>query len=362
MVIEEWFDKYQYEVDYDIGESGVKFFKLGSLNIDLSEVELRYGHHTGKPGLREVIAQQYENLNASNIAVTTGAAEAIFAIIASLIGPNDHIIVEHPNYPSLYYIPESLERQMDLFHLKMDEKFKPNLEELESLIRPETKLIALTHPNNPTGSMITEKMLKEIIDVVENRKIYLLLDETYRELTYDKPLPPAATLSPRAISISTMSKAYGLPGIRIGWSATTDKKIIENVCTVREQLTICNCAISEEIAKVVLERKDEILKDIKRQVESNYKIVEEWMKSQDYLVWIAPEGGVVCFPKIKMDTSTDELCRLLVEKYRTFVIPGYCFEMNRHFRLGFGGETEELKKGLNCLEKALIEIKGKLSK
>lgn len=356
MKIEEWFDSYQYEVDYDIGESGVKFLKFSSLNLDLGDLPLRYGHHRGSPELRELIAQDYEDFSPDQIAVTNGASEANFAVIASLVGPSDHVIVEHPNYPSLYEVPKSLNRRTHLLHLSFEEKFKPNLEKLESLITPQTKLIILTHPNNPTGSMITEKMLYAIIKIVEKHNVYLLLDETYRELSFNKTLPPAATLSPHAISITSMSKVYGLPGIRIGWVAA-DKSIIERVRAVREQLTICNCVISEEIAKTVLRRKQEFLKDIKQKVAINYEILESWMRNQEDLEWVPPEGGVVCFPMLRVEVPTDDLCRILVKKYRTFVVPGYCFEMSRHLRIGFGGETSELRRGLSNMNKALKEIK-----
>lgn len=356
MQIEEWFDDYQYEVDYDVGESAVKFLKFSSLNLDLGDLPLRYGHHRGSPELRELIAQGYEDFSPDQIAVTNGASEANFAVVASLVGPNDYVVVEHPNYPSLYEVPKSLSRRVDFLHLTFEEKFKPNLEKLESLITPQTKLVTLTHPNNPTGSMITEKMLHEIVEIVETHNAYLLFDETYRGLSFKKTLPPAATLSPHAISITSMSKAYGLSGIRIGWVAT-DKSIIDRVRAVREQVTICNCVISEEITKAVLQRKQAFLKNVRQKVAINYGIIKEWMENQEHLEWVPPEGGVICFPRLKIDAPTDNLCRMLVKKYRTFVVPGYCFEMSRHFRIGFGGETNELKTGLNNVDKVLKETK-----
>lgn len=355
MLLEEWFDKYQFEVDYDIGESGVKFFKLGQLNLNLDDVELRYTQHLGNPELRNMIAQFYENLNWENVAVTTGAAESIFSIMASLTSKEDHVIIECPNYPSFWYIPKSLERSMDLFYLKFEEQFNPNLETLEMMIKPNTKLICLTHPNNPTGSVITEEELKQIIDMVEDRNIYLLMDETYRDLTFSDPLPPAASLSSNVISVSTMSKVYGVPGIRVGWSATLEPAIIEGIAKVREQTTICNSALNEAIALQLLSKKDEHLADIINRIKMNYEIVENWIKNQNNLEMILPEGGVTCFPRYKK--SSKELCRLLVEKYKTFTVPGYCFNMDSYFRIGFGGETEELKKGLEKLDLAIDEIK-----
>ncbi|MFX0210770.1 MAG: aminotransferase class I/II-fold pyridoxal phosphate-dependent enzyme [Candidatus Hodarchaeota archaeon] len=355
MLLEEWFDKYQFEVDYDIGESGVKFLKLGELGLYLDDVELRYTHHLGNPELRTQIANFYENLDRENIAVTTGAAESIFSIMASLTNKHEHIIVECPNYPSFWYIPQSLERSIDLFFLDFEEQFKPNLKKLEGMIKPNTKLICLTHPNNPTGSVITEGELKQIIDIVENRNIYLLMDETYRELTFDCPLPPAASLSANVISISTMSKVYGLPGIRVGWSATLEKTIIEGILKVREQTTICNSALNEFIALHILKKKDQHLKEISKRIKENYKILDEWIRTQNHLEMIPPKGSVTCFPRF--NESTERLCRLLVEKHRTFTVPGYCFKMDSFFRLGFGGKTEELKNGLDKLSLAIEEIK-----
>ena len=355
MLLEEWFDKYQFEVDYDIGESGVKFLKLGELSLNLDDVELRYAHHLGNPELRTQIASFYENLSRENVAVTTGAAESIFSIIASLTSKKDHIIVECPNYPSFWYIPESLERSMDLFFLDYEENFKPNLKKLEKMIKPNTKLICLTHPNNPTGSIITEAELKEIIDMIEDRNIYLLMDETYRELTFDSPLPPAASLNANVISVSTMSKVYGLPGIRVGWSASLEKSIIEGILKVREQTTICNSALNEFIALQILKKKDHHLKEIIQRIKENYKILNDWMEAQHHLELVPPKGSVTCFPRF--DEPTEKLCRLLVEKYRTFTVPGYCFKMDSFFRLGFGGETEELKNGLEKLALAIEEMK-----
>lgn len=190
MPLEDWFDTYQYEIDCDIGESGVKYLKTKQLDVDLADVPLRYGHHRGSPELRSLIATQYEDFEPDQIAVTTGSSEANFAVIASLIGDTDHMIVEHPNYPSLYEVPHSLGLNHDLLRIEYDEHFKPNLKTLERLIKSNTKLVTLTHPNNPAGSVLSEKMLREIVELVESHGAYLLHDETYRELSFEKPPPP----------------------------------------------------------------------------------------------------------------------------------------------------------------------------
>ncbi|MFW9907584.1 MAG: aminotransferase class I/II-fold pyridoxal phosphate-dependent enzyme [Candidatus Thorarchaeota archaeon] len=357
MPLEDWFDSYQFEVDYDIGESGVKYLSVKDLNIDLNEVELRYGYHLGHPKLRSLIAAQYQSLSGENVAVTTGASEANFCIIAHLVGPDDHMIIEHPTYPSLYEVPRSLGRNHSLLRLKWEDRFKPDLKELQKMVKPNTRLVTLTHPNNPTGSQIDEETLLQAIEIAESNDFYLMVDETYRDLTFGQPPPLAATLSKNAISLTSMSKVYGLPGIRIGW-AVADLPIVEGIRAVREQMTICNSSLGEAISLEVLKKREKLIKPIRKRMFENYAILKDWMNNQDWLEWIEPEGGVVAAPRFKTGGSTRRLCELLVQKYRTFVVPGYGLEMDEHFRLGYGGEKEELIHGLKMLQKALKEYKG----
>ena len=360
MELEIWFDKYQYEIDYDIGESAVKTLSVKDVDIDLDKVLLRYGHHTGNPVLRETIAEQYPGLSGDQIVVTTGASEANFVAVSALVKPGDHVIIEHPNYPSLYEVPRSLGCKVSLFTLKFENRFKPDLEELKRKITPQTKLVSLTHPNNPTGSMISEKDLCEVIKLIESHDTFLLFDETYRHMAFGASLlPPAASLSPKVISIASMSKCYGLPGIRTGWLASQNRFILDSAVAIREQLSISNNALSEEIALSVLRRKEKFLSGARERIARNREVVAGWMNQQSDFEWIYPEAGVVCFPRMRthVKVKPEELYRLLAEKYRTFVVPGRCFEMDeRHFRIGFGADEGEIKTGLSNLNKALNEL------
>jgi aspartate/methionine/tyrosine aminotransferase len=314
MMLEDWFDTHQYEVEYDVGESAVKYLTFDELGIDLGKLPLRYGYHLGLPDLREIIAGQYDGLSPEHIIVTCGASEANFATVAALVEPGDHVVVEHPNYPSLYEVPRSLGCDVSLFTLTQEQAFMPDFAELERLVTPETKLISLTH----------------------------------------------ASLSPRVISISSMSKSYGLPGIRIGWLATQAKEILASVLAIREQVTITNGAISEAVALSVLRRKDDFIKRAKQHVHANFQIVKSWMKQQDDLEWIPPQAGVVTLPRIKAEGISDPetVYRRLTEAYSSFVIPGRCFEMDNHyFRLGYGGTAEELETGLANITQTLEDVK-----
>jgi aspartate/methionine/tyrosine aminotransferase len=359
MALEVWFDRYQYAIEYDIGESAVKTLAMKDLDIDVSEVMLRYGYHKGGPELRSVIAEQYPGLSPENVVVTTGASEANFVVVSALVKPGDHVVVEHPNYPSLYEVPRSLGCEVTLFTLRFEERFKPDLQELRRLLRPETRLLSLTHPNNPTGAMITEAELQEIVSLMEERDIFLLFDETYRQMaSVDRLLPPAACLSDRVISITSMSKCYGLPGIRTGWLATGNQTILDQVLAIREQVSISNNALSEVIAEAVLARKEEFLGQARARITRNRAVVAEWMEAQSSVEWVPPEAGVVCFPRLRPGAAMDpeNFYRRLAEVYKTFVVPGRCFEMDeRFFRIGFGAEDDEIRTGLANLSRALAE-------
>ena len=349
MSLEDWFDTHQFTCRYDVGESAIKFLKLQDLGLDLGSIDLRYGHHTGAPELREALSREYSGLTKDDILVTSGGAEAIFSICMTLLKPGDHVIVEHPNYPSTYEVPRGLGCDVDLFRLEFESAFEPDLDRLEKTIRPNTKLMIFTHPNNPTGSMISKEQQARLIRIAEERQIYLIFDETYRHLAFGEPLPAAASLSPYAISITSMSKCYGLPGIRIGWLASRSREIHDGVLAVREQVTITNGALSEAIALRVLDRKSEFLDRARAHVARNLAVASSWLDGRPELEWVRPQGGVVASPRLKADAVADPeaLYQQVATEQKVFIIPGRCFDMdNRFFRLGFGGTADELTEGL----------------
>ena len=255
MSLEDWFDTHQFTTRFDVGESAVKFLKLQDLGLDLNAVDLRYGHHAGAPELREAISHEYPGLKGDDVLVTSGGAEAIFSICIALLRPGDHVIVEHPNYPSTYEVPRGLGCDVELFRLDFEQNFELDLDRLERSITPKTKLLIFTHPNNPTGSMISPEQQARLVQLADSKRIYLIFDETYRHLAFGDPLPAAASLGRFAISVTSMSKCYGLPGIRIGWLATRRGSSTTAVLAVREQVTITNSALSEAIALGVLEKR-----------------------------------------------------------------------------------------------------------
>ncbi len=357
MELEDWFDRHQFVREIELCESAVQLSHLNDLAVSLDDVALRYGHHAGSPELREVIAADYPGLTAEDVIVTNGGSEAIFGLYNGLLEPNDRIVVEHPNYPSLYEIPETIGCEVVRFPLDYDEGFMPDVERLATSLTDDTRLLCITHPHNPTGSTISEDTLRKIVELCEQRGIVLLSDETYREMGFEAALPPAASLSPSAVSLSTMSKCYGLPGIRIGWMATQNRSLIERVLCVREYVTITNTALGERIALHVLSDKHRYLSAAKDRVTANKAIMAEWIDGQDLVDWVEPTAGVVGLGRLADQVhDPDALYERLIEQYGTMTIPGKYFGVdNRFFRLGFGGEPFNIAEGLRRFDQALAD-------
>ncbi|MBU7024984.1 MAG: pyridoxal phosphate-dependent aminotransferase, partial [Theionarchaea archaeon] len=258
------------KIRYNLTESSVPDMQYSELDLQM-DLALSYIDHRGTSKLRQYVAGPYVDTDC--VLVTPGAAAALFIVATSLLNRGDHVVVLHPNYVTNIETPRAIGCELDYLHLRFHQRFALNLGKLETLITPDTRLVSLTYPHNPTGTMITESELKAVINMVESAGCYLLLDETYRDMTFTDPLPVAASLSPRVISVSSMSKSYGLPGIRIGWLITTDSKLQERFLAAKEQIFICTSAVDEYIAEKVLSEREYIFPKIQRHINTNFHMV-----------------------------------------------------------------------------------------
>lgn len=355
MPLEEWFDRYQYAVTSNIGESAVTSLSLADLPLaadDLWKLPLRYGHHQGLPELREAIAAQYPGLTADDIVVTAGASEAIAVLANVLLGPASRVVVEHPTYPTMYLVPRALGATVDLLRLRPEQQWRPDWDEVRASIAAGAEYLALTHPNNPTGSTISMDELRAAVELTRAAGVRLVSDETYGLMTVGDPLPPAASLDARAVSISTMSKTFGLPGIRIGWIACRDRELVRRLVACREHLTITNNVLGEHIALHVQRAPEPFLARARARVAENRAVVAEVVQRHPRLDWVAPTAGVVALPWIVGATGAEaeRVYRNLAEHRGTFVVPASGFELpGRYFRVGFGGAPGQLRQGLGHL-------------
>jgi aspartate/methionine/tyrosine aminotransferase len=352
------------ELGYDaiannLSESSFSDMSLGDYGIgaDLGELLLQYGDHRGLPRLRELVAADGPPVGPDDVIVTAGAAAALFVVATALLGGGEHALVLSPNYATNLETPFALDADLEPVALRFEDAWRLDPERVAASLRSETRLVSLTYPHNPTGAMIDRGELEAVVEMVERHgTARLLVDETYRDLAYGEPLPLAASLSERAISVSSMSKTYGLPGLRIGWLACRDAELSQTLLAAKEQILICGATLDEELAARVLAERERVLPPIRAKVDRHLAIVRAWMAEQEAFEWVEPQAGVVCFPRVRPERpfDPDRFYESLLAEHGTYVGPGHWFGQDRRaFRLGFAWpQTDELERGLAGLSAA----------
>ncbi len=365
--LERWFVKYEHDCEIMMGESGVKPLTLKEL-LDLTgnsidkvlDTKLGYGWSNGLPKLRELIAEEYEELDTNHIVVTNGAIEANFIISYTLLEPNSEIITSFPTYAQLWQVGENLGARVKKWRLLMDNKYKPNIDQLADMISENTDLIIINYPHNPTGACIERTDLEEICALAEQYNIPVLSDEIYRGLEYKTTdrAPPAADLYENAISVAGLSKVYGLPGLRIGWLACQNKELLKRIWSFRDFTSICNGVLNEKVAEIALKSR-EILRERGRKIAvKNFEILKQWVDDHsDVISWVPPKAAVLTMLMYHFEMDSETFCKGLAEEQSVFTAPGSCFETEKQFRVGFGYDTERLKEGLKRLNEYLESLR-----
>lgn len=352
-------------IAHNLSESSVADRRLSDLglDLDLDDLLLCYGDHLGDPALRRAVAASAgaDGIGPDDVLVTTGAAAALFGVATAVLGPGDHAVVVRTNYATNLETPRAIGADLDLVDLRFVEGWALDVDEVERRVEAgRTRLISVTCPHNPTGTTLDRATLDRLVALAEASGAVLLVDETYRDLTHSAPLLPlAASLSPRVVSVGSMSKAYGLPGLRIGWSVTTDPALAETLLAAKEQTVICGATLDEHIAGRVLAARDRILPPILDDVRARLAVVDAWMAAQDTFEWVRPTGGVVGLVRVRPDVALDPEAfhRVLLADHGTYVGPGHWFELDdRHLRLGFGWPAlDDLHAGLAALGAAATD-------
>lgn len=333
-------------------------FLAGDAGCELGDLLLCYGSHKGHKGLRALVANE-GSLNGDDVLLTMGAAGALFIIATTLLEKGDEIVVVHPNYATNIETPRAIGAFVRPIDLRFEEGFAVDIDRVRSALTKKTKYVSVTHPHNPTGVCLQDSQLRQLARLAESTGIHILVDETYRDMAFGQPLPPAAAYSPLLISTSSVSKTYGLPGLRTGWIICRDTALMETFLAAKEQIHICGPVLDEELAYRYLLQRDRQLPRILADIAAKFSMVKNWMENQDAWEWVEPRGGCVCFPRLRHPerTDIDKFYRLLLDKYATYIGPGHWFGMPRHYmRLGFGWPAPaQLEEGLSALAEALRE-------
>jgi aspartate/methionine/tyrosine aminotransferase len=347
-------------IRFNLSESSIRDRKLSELGLEMEDLVLAYGAHRGAPGLRALIAAQ-SGVSECDVLTTAGAAGALFIVATALLEKGDRLVVVRPNYATNIETPRAIGCAVDYVDLNLEDGFRLDVDRLERALRADTKLISVTTPHNPTGVSLDEPSLRRLIALTETRGIRLLVDETYREMSFVAKLPAAASLSPRAISVASMSKSYGIPGVRVGWIVSRDAELMERFLAAKEQIGICGSIVDERIAEAALAQGSQWLATVERELRAALSTVEAWIARETRLEWVKPQGGCVCFPRIRAGAGidVDVFYRTLAAAHATAVGPGHWFEQDKRFmRIGFGWPlATELKGGLAAISASLDAAK-----
>jgi len=322
---------------------------------------LGYTETWGQPELRSVIANTYSTIQSSEVLTFAGAGEGIYAAMRVMLQPSDHAIVVVPNYQSAETVPLQI-CQVSGVLLHEDNEWRLDMDEVRAAIRPTTKLISINFPNNPTGALMPQEDVTALINLCREFDLYLFSDEVYRltELNESMRMPQIADVYEKGLSLNVMSKAYGLPGLRIGWIATKDKALLQEIERYKHYLSICNSGPSESLSIIALENSESLLQRNRDIINNNRALLDSFLaRHQNRMQWTPPKGGCVGFIRYTDDESVTKFCNQLVEQHGVLLLPAslYRSELMRYapnsFRIGFG--RKHFADGLNAFEKALLQ-------
>jgi aspartate/methionine/tyrosine aminotransferase len=350
--LEVYFSKWEFTAKYNMTGSDAENMRMDELlalatpeeRRSLETVNLGYTEVFGATALREVIAQTYDTVKPEHLLTFAGAEEAIYVAMQVMLEDTDHCIVVTPNYQAAETVPLAI-CEVTGVPLDIDKSWDLDIGKVEAAVRPNTKLISINFPNNPTGKIIPRASLDRLIDICRERGIWLFSDEVYRLIDRDPSirLPQAGDLYERAISLNVMSKAYGLPGLRIGWLACKDRDMLVRFERYKHYLSICNSAPSEVLARIALNHRDKILEKNRAIVRSNIKLLDSFFADHKHLFdWQQPDGGCVAFIRYKGADGVESFTKRLVEESGVLFLPSSIYRSEvgpvpaECLRVGFG--------------------------
>ncbi len=318
----------------------------------LTDLEITNGGYGYRP-LIDLIAQRYR-VAAEEVVTAAGTTFANHLAMAALIKPGDEILFEQPAYEPMLALAYYLGANVKRFSRRFENGFEIPLDELESLVTAKTRLIVITNLHNPSGVLIDESTMKRIGDLARKVGARVLVDEVYMETLFEDSPRTSFHLGTEFVVTSSLTKAFGLSGLRCGW-IFAEPELAKRMWLVNDLFASTPVHSGERLSVVAMQQLEEIGGRAKQLLDRNRQLLNEFLDTRADLEVVRPQFGTVMFPRV-LNGSSEELCRLLREKYETSVVPGRFFEMPAHFRIGMAGETETLEEGLDRLGKALDEL------
>lgn len=352
--LEDWMREYYFTSELDIGSSGVQNFSMADLTElvglrpeDLSRVVFDDSPSCGVQSLRQAIADNWGDGDPEKVLAAHGSSEIIFLIMNALLSKGDEVVVLDPCYHALRNLADSIGCSVKEWRLRFEDGFEPNVEDFKRLVTPKTRMVVVNFPHNPTGATLTAAQQKEFIEAVAASGAYLVWDAAFNELVYEsEPLPNPITMYERAIVLGTLSKGYGLAGLRVGWCLAAPE-LLEQFVHWRDYTTLYLSPLVEKVAERAIENYRVLLDLRLERARKNFEVVARWVEAhREFVDWVRPKGGVTTFVRMHGVADVDEFCRRLGREHGVMVVPGSCFNQPGHMRLGFGGPTDDLEEGL----------------
>ncbi len=371
--LERWLSAHELHVEYDIAESGILPLRVndllameppserGGVLERLLDLRLGYCEASGTLELRSLLAETYADCGPDNVLVTTGAIEANFLLFNVLLNPGDHVVAPYPAYQQLYSVPRALGCDVDLWRVRPEDGYRFDLDELERLVRPQTRLIVINSPHNPTGAMLSPGETQRVYEVAQSVGATVLSDEAYRWLTIpdgDEPAPPLFDLGPGGISVGTLSKPFGLPGLRIGWIAAS-AEVTAQCWAMRDYVSLTPGKLNDSLAILAIKHRERIFERNQAIIAANLSRANAWIASHaDILSWSPPRGGLLAFLHYNLDLPSLDLADKLAEEYGVLLAPGSAFGFEHCLRIGIGQDPSVFAAGLERASACFAELRA----
>ncbi|MGH2454116.1 MAG: aminotransferase class I/II-fold pyridoxal phosphate-dependent enzyme [bacterium] len=363
--MERWQSTYETEVTYNLSESGVMPVTLASL-VDhswirevLARQALGYGHTRGSPDLREAIAALYPDADRDHILVTTGTAEANFLITWWLIEPGDQIVLMLPNYMQIHGLVRGFGGEVQPWWLRADRGWRPDAEVLDGLVTARTKAIVVCNPNNPTGAVLTPAEMEAVVRAAGRVGAWVVADEVYRGAEVVRDLTPTFWgRADRVLVTGGLSKAFGLPGLRIGW-IVAPRETLEALMARHDYTTIGPAYLSDMLARVALSPRvhARLAQRARLTLQSNLGLLTAWVAEQEGRVgWTPPEAGAIAMLRYAGGITSSALAERLRVEQDVLVVPGDHVGLDGFIRVGYGGEASVLEEGLRRIGAVLATL------
>jgi len=351
--LEAYFSRWEFTARHHLTASDAQTMSIGELlalgteaeRAEFEQLPLGYLETWGTDRLRAAVASSYETLEPADVLAFAGADEALYWLLRVCAGPGDHVVVTVPNYQAIETVPLVSGAEVTGVLLDEHDGWRLDVDAVRAALRPSTTLVVVNFPNNPTGAVPDLATWRALVELCEERGVRLLSDEVYRGIELDpaRTLPQAADLSPTAISLNVLSKAYGLPGLRVGWLATRDRDLLRLLEGHKHYTTICNAGPSEFLGAIAVRERERIWARTRAVVAANRPLFDAFFAGHpDLFAWAPPDGGCVAFPRYLGADGVEAFCHDLVETAGVLLLPASIYTSALapvppdRFRIGIG--------------------------